>query len=123
MHVDTHLRGDLEEFAWEDLPIRHDDEVVTVKLANIVQELLIPTDLHRLEYRDTLREGELLHGTCLHDLITTPWLVRIGNDEDNIISAIRTEICENCGSKRWSTEESDTKHREILVLEVIQRIL
>jgi hypothetical protein len=89
MDVDTHLVWDLEEFEWDYLAIRHDDEVVTVKLTNIVQELLIPTDLHGLEYRDILREGELLHGTCLHDLIAAEGLVRIGHDEYDLTLSIR----------------------------------
>ena len=115
MHVDTRLLRYLEEFGWDYLPICHDDEVVTVKLTNIVQELLIPTDLHRLVDRSMMCECELLNRTRLHDLISSEGFVRIGHDEGDVEPTIGIEICEDCRGQRWSTEESDTNHSYLLL--------
>jgi hypothetical protein len=111
MDVDTHLRWDLEELEWEDLPIGHNDKIITIIRSDIIQELLIPTYLHRLQYWSIMRECELLHGTRLHELISTPWLIRIGHDEGDVEYSIRIEISEYSSCKRWSTEKSDTDHR------------
>lgn len=81
MDIDTHLLGDIEEFLWHYLTIRHHDEVVTVICSELIQEFWIISNLEWLQYWNIVRDGELLHGTCPHDLISSKWLVRIGHDE------------------------------------------
>lgn len=95
MYVDAHLRGDLEEFEWQDLAIRHDDKIITVICSDIIEELLVFTDLHGLKNRNIARKCEFLDWTWLHDLVTTERLVRIGHDEGDLELRIRGERIEN----------------------------
>ena len=89
MHVDTHLLGNLQQLEWEYLPIRHDDEIVTIICADFVQKLLVIPNLHGLQYRSIMGECEFLHRALLHDLVSSEGLVRIGHDEYDLALSIR----------------------------------
>lgn len=92
MYIDTHFFWYLEEFEWEDLPIGHDDEIITCKRADIIQKLLIVSDLSRLVERNIMCYGYFLHWTGFHSLVTTKGFVRISHDKYYLDTRISYDI-------------------------------
>jgi hypothetical protein len=84
MYIDTEMMRNLKKFEWHDLAIGDHDEVVTVIRTQEIEEFRIVPHTIWLQHWDGVQYCSLLDRTRFHDLLSSPWLVRIGHDKGDL---------------------------------------